>query len=127
LNAWWEWGLAGAALVAGWVGYGWRGTLIAVSVIVFWLLLQFSRTLRVLRIAARAPVGHVASAVTLNSRLGLGMRLADIIKLTGSLGQKVGDEPETFTWHDTGGLVVEVAFQSGRCHSWRLIRPTDRQ
>ena len=63
-----------AALAAGYVGYGWPGVVLALTVVVFWLLLQFSRALRTLRNAASGPVGQVASAVMLHSRLKAGMR-----------------------------------------------------
>jgi UPF0716 family protein affecting phage T7 exclusion len=63
------WALATPAVVAGYVGYGWRGVLLAATFIVSWLLLQFSRALRVMRLAAQAPVGHVASAVMLHAGL----------------------------------------------------------
>ena len=43
------WALALAALVAGYVGYGWPGVVLALSVVVFWMLLQFSRALRAMR------------------------------------------------------------------------------
>jgi hypothetical protein len=43
------WALAVAAVAAGYVGYGWPGVVLAVTVVVFWLLLQFSRALRVMR------------------------------------------------------------------------------
>jgi len=123
-NAWIGGALAAAALVAGYLGYGWRGLALALSVIVFWLLLQFSRSVRALRLAAQAPIGHVASAVMLQSRLSPGLRMADIIKLTGSLGEKLRDEPETFAWRDAGGVAVEVEFSAGRCARWFLVRPT---
>jgi hypothetical protein len=53
------WGLAVLAVAAGWLGWGWRGVVLAVTVVVFWLLLQFSRTLRVLRAAGQRPVGTI--------------------------------------------------------------------
>jgi hypothetical protein len=123
----WTWILACAALAAGWFGYGWRGIVLALSVIAFWLLLEFSRTMRVLRRAAQAPLGHVASAVMLQSKLSEGMPMADIIKLTGSLGQKVRDEPETFAWRDDGGATVEVELQAGRCRRWTMLRAPDQE
>lgn len=117
------WLLAGAALVAGYVSYGWHGLVLALTVIVFWLLLQFSRTLRVLRGAAQSPVGHVANAVMLHAKLQAGMRLPQVIALTGSLGRKVADEPnETWAWTDAQGDSVQVAFSAGRCSNWRLER-----
>lgn len=119
------WALAAAALLVGWFGYGWRGLVLALTVLAFWLLLQFSRTLRVLRAAARSPIGHVASAVMLQARLRQGMRLTEVIGITRSLGRKVNDDPETFAWRDAGGDEVEVQFASGRCSQWRLRRHDD--
>jgi hypothetical protein len=116
------WALAAAALVAGWLGYGWRGLVLALSVIAFWLLLQASRTLRVLRNAAQSPLGHVDNAVMFNARLSVGLRLAEVIAMTRSLGRKVSDEPEVFAWRDGGGDEVEAAFVNGRCTQWQLRR-----
>jgi hypothetical protein len=116
------WALAAAALLVGWFGFGWRGVALALTGIVFWLLLQFSRTLHILRSAAQSPVGHVQSAVMLHTRLHAGMRLPDVIRLTRSLGRKVSDEPETLAWRDAGGDEVEAAFVAGRCTAWRLHR-----
>jgi hypothetical protein len=120
------WALAAAALMAGWLSYGWRGIVLALSVITFWLLLQASRTLRLLRNAAQSPLGHVDSVVMLNARLGVGLRLAQVIAMTRSLGRKVGanagDGPEVFAWRDGGGDEVEVSFVNGRCTHWQLRR-----
>ena len=123
MNTWIGWSLAAAALVAGYMSYGWRGVVLALSVVVFWLLLQFSRALRVMRLAAAAPVGHVPSAVMLHARLSTGLRLMDIVKLTRSLGRKVRDEPETFAWRDESGAEVEIEFDDGRACRWLLTRP----
>jgi len=123
LNAVTGWALTVVALVAGYVGYGWRGMVLAFSVTAFWLLLQFSRALRAMRLAAQAPVGTVPSAVMLHSKLHAGMQMMAVIKLTRSLGRKVRDEPETFAWRDESGAEVEVEFGGGRCKAWRLTRP----
>ena len=117
------WALAVLALAAGYLGYGWRGLVLALTVIAFWLLLQFSRALRVMRLAARAPVGHVPSAVMLHARLHAGMQMMNVVKLTRSLGRKLRDEPDTFAWRDESGAEVEVEFADGRCRTWRLTRP----
>ncbi|NUP87141.1 MAG: hypothetical protein HUU30_15510, partial [Burkholderiaceae bacterium] len=94
------WAMAVLGTALGWHAYGWRGVALAVSVIVFWLLLQFSRTLRVMRAAGQAPVGHVANAVMLHARLRPGLRLLEILALTRSLGEKLGDDPERYAWRD---------------------------
>jgi hypothetical protein len=116
------WALAAACVAAGFVGWGWRGIVLALSVIAFWLLLQFSRTLRVLRSAASAPVGHVDSAVMLHARLRPQMQLAEVIAITRSLGRKTNDRPETYVWRDGGGDVVELECKGGRCTRWQLRR-----
>ncbi len=123
MNAALGWGLALLAFVAGYVSYGWRGVLLALTVVVFWLLLQFSRSLRVLRDAAGRPVGSVASAVMLHAGLHQGMRLPQVLKLTKSLGHKLADEPnETFAWTDAAGDSVHVKLRDGRLASWTLHR-----
>lgn len=125
VNAAWAWALAALATGTGYWAYGWPGVVLAISVVVFWLLLQFSRALRVMRLAAAAPVGQVPSAVMLHSKLRAGLRLMDIIKLTRSLGRKVRDAPETFAWRDESGAEVEIEFEDGRCARWHLNRPPE--
>lgn len=128
-NPWVGWALAATALYAGWRGYGWPGLAFAVSVIVFWLLLQFNRSLRAMRNASESPVGHVDSAVMLNAKLQPRMSMLEIVKLTRSLGRRTGGsdgndrEPEVWTWADDGGSHVEVTFVGGRCTRWTLHRP----
>ena len=119
------WGLAAAGVAVGWIQWGWQGVVLAVTIIVFWLLLQFSRAVRVMRTAAGSPVGHVDSAVMLHAKLHPGMRLLDILPLTRSLGERVRENPETFVWRDPSGVSVEVELQDGRCTTWQLKRPDD--
>ena len=126
-NPWLGWLLVVLGVVAGYVGWGWRGVVLAITIVAFWLLLQFSRALRALRNAAANPVGAVASAVMLNARLRAGQRLPDVLRLTRSLGHKAApgdaaDADETFVWVDGGGDKVEVTLAGGRVAHWRLIR-----
>ncbi len=119
------WSLAAAAIVTGYFSHGWRGLLLALTVIVFWLLLQFSRALRVLRAAGQAPVGSVRSAVMLNAKLHSGMKLMDVLGLTRSLGQRLSDEhqqPERYVWQDADGDRVHTSFTVGRLTAWSLHR-----
>ena len=128
MSAIWGWALALVAIALGWFQWGWQGVILAISVVVFWLLLQFSRAMRVMRQAAGAPIGHVDSAVMLNAKLRAGMRLMEIIPLTRSLGQAVEGEPgvpETFTWTDTSGACVRVQLVGGRLRQWSLERPAE--
>ena len=119
------WGLAAVAVAMGYWFFGWRGVALAGSGMVFWLLLQFSRSMRVMRSAAGAPIGSVPSAVMLHARLQVGMPLMKILPLTRSLGEKRADDPETFRWTDGAGDSVTVVLQNGRCASWTLTRAAD--
>ncbi len=123
MNAWAGWALAAAAVVAGFLGYGWPGLALALSVVAFWLLLQFSRALRVMRRAAEKPLGRADSAVMLQARLRPGMTMMQVVTLAGSLGQKLGGAPEeAFLWRDTGGDAVRVLLRGGRVSEVRLER-----
>jgi phosphatidylglycerophosphate synthase len=122
------WALAVAAVAVAYVQWGWQGVIFGLTLVAFWLMLQFSRSLRVLRRAGQAPVGHVASAVMLHSKLRTGMRLMEILPLTGSLGltlsEAAGNTPETYAWTDSGGDRVEVELRGGRLAAWQLQRAT---
>ncbi|MBX3626767.1 MAG: hypothetical protein KF892_17240 [Rhizobacter sp.] len=118
------WGLAFVALVAGWLSYGWQGVVMVVSAIVFWLLLQFSRALRVMKNAAQAPKGEVGSTVMLNAKLKRGMTLMQVIALTRSLGDHVSESPDTWAWRDAGDSRVTLVFEGGKLSRWDLNRPT---
>ena len=78
--------------------------------------------LRVMRAAGQAPVGHVANAVMLHARLRPGLRLLEILALTRSLGEKLGDDPERYAWRDAGGDRVTLDLESGRLVRWQLDR-----
>lgn len=116
------WVLALAAIAVGYLTQGWQGLVLAFTVIVFWLLLQFGRAMRVMRAAAESPVGHVASAVMLNAKLSAGMRLLEVTTLTRSLGQRLSESPEIYAWRDDGGATVEATFAAGRLVGWQLQR-----
>lgn len=120
MNPWIGIGLALAALILGGVLLGWQGVIFATTGIIFWLLLQISRLMRVMKTAGAAPLGSVANAVMLNSKLHAGMKLVDLITLTGSLGVK--QAAETYVWRDGGGDAVEVVLRKGKLAEWRLIR-----
>jgi hypothetical protein len=118
------WSLAALAVVVGYVGWSWPGVALALSVIAFWLLLQFSRAMRVLRAAGRRPLGSVDSAIMFNSRLAEGLQMMQVIGLTKSLGQKQGEAGgiESWRWHDAGGDAVSVQLREGRVVAWQLER-----
>jgi len=93
---------------------------------VFWLLLQFSRLMRVMRAASEGPVGRVDSAVMLNAKLRKGMTLMHVIAMTRALGQQHSpkdEQPEVFSWRDAGASTVTCTFAGGKLQDWQLQRP----
>ncbi|MDC8784836.1 hypothetical protein [Roseateles koreensis] len=122
MNPWVGGVLAVAAMFLGGGLWGWKGVILALTGVVFWLLLQFSRLMRLMRAASVTPVGHVESAVMLNAQLQVAMPVAQVLALTQSLGKKVAADPETFVWQDAGGERVEVLLRQGKVQSWRLLR-----
>lgn len=123
MNRWFGVALAVAAVAIGIALYGWKGAILALSLIVFWLLLQFSQLMKVMRTANESPLGHVSSALMLQSRLHPGMTLVQLIRLCRSLGVKVA--PDTYRWADSGGDAVEVVLKAGKVTHWTLIRAQD--
>jgi len=119
------WGLAGLFLFVAWRQFGWQGLAFGASVVVFWLVLQFNRSVRVMRNAGASPVGHVASAVMLHAKLRSGMQMLDVLTLTRSLGRRIDEKGNVLAWADDGGAEVVVTFADGRCRSWVLNRPAE--
>lgn len=125
MNPIFGWALAALFVALAWQQYGWQGALFALSAVVFWLLLQFSRALRAMRQAGQAPVGHVDSAVMLNAKLRSGMTMLQVIALTRSLGRRLGDgqDQEDWAWSDDGGSTVRLHFRGGKLARFELERP----
>jgi hypothetical protein len=119
--------LGGVALVA--LGYhygGWGGVAIAAGALVMWVLLHFTRLMRVLQRAAQRPVGYVDSAVMLNAKLKPGMTLMHVIAMTRALGQLRSEkdaQPEVFRWTDPSDSWVECVFAGGRLVRHEMYRP----
>lgn len=113
--------LAGLAVLVGWWAYGWQGLLFAISVVVFWMLVEFGRANRALQRAAQRPVGHLDSAVMFQARLNHGMTMQEVIALAGSLGRKVGERDE-WEWADASGNEVVVTFRRGVVIRWAIAR-----
>ncbi len=114
--------LAVAALAVGAFTGGWKGALLGLSVVVFWLLLQFNRTMRVLRAAGASPVGLVPSAVMFHARLKAGLKLLEVVEIARALGRKTADAPETWVWADEAGDRVVVQLADARVTHWTLER-----
>ena len=113
-------------VVAAWRGYGWPGVGMAEGAIVMWLLLPFTRMMKVLQRASGSPVGWCDSAVMLNAKLRPGVNLLHVIALTRALGEQVSPErqqPEVYRWTDGSASSVTCEFARGKLVKWSLFRP----
>ena len=125
MNARLGWLLAALFTFAAWRAYDLAGLAFAASAIVFWLLLQFNRAVRVMKNAADSPVGHVASAVMFHAALARGMTMLQIVSKTKSLGRKVEGSDDDWRWSDDGGASVVLHFERGRLVRWQIERPPE--
>ncbi len=125
MSPWIGWALAVGLVAVGWMKYGWPGVAMAVTVVVFWLLLQFNRAVKVMKNAADAPVGFVPSAVMMNAKLKRGMTLMQVVTLTKSLGRQTSKSPETWAWTDEGNSTVSLVMSDGKLDRWKLVRPEE--
>ena len=122
MNARLGWLLAALFAFAAWRAYDWAGLAFAASAIVFWLLLQFNRAVRVMKNAAASPVGHVASAVMFHAGLARDMTMLQIVTKTKSLGRKIEGSDDDWRWSDDSGAAVVLHFERGRLVRWQLER-----
>ena len=117
--------IIGGAAIA-YQSYGWRGLVVVASVLVFGILLQFSRMMQVLKRAANRPIGSVDSAVMLNAKIKPGATLLHVVAMTRSLGllkSAKGAQPEVFEWKDGSQSVVTCTFVGGKLSHHELFRP----
>ena len=120
--------ILGAVLLLAWAyrRYGGLGVAGALGALVMCALVYLSRFIKVMRLAAPRPVGHVDSAEMLNARLNTGAPLLRVMAMTGALGQALtepGVEPELFRWTDESLSSVDCEFVGGRLNNWTLRRP----
>lgn len=109
--------LALALCFAAWRSYGWQGLMLAALMISFWVLLHFTKLMRLLRAAAARPMGDVADVRRLQSRLSLGMPMHNVVRHAGCLGVRLPDGPdgsEHFAWEDPEGRALHLQFMGGR-------------
>ncbi|CAN5708611.1 hypothetical protein BH09PSE5_BH09PSE5_51170 [soil metagenome] len=122
MNIWISWALAVAALYVGYKNYGWQGVIFALTLIAFWLLLQYSRVMRIMTTAGKSPIGYVTDARSLALKIRKGQPLVEVLKLTKSLGRLTNESPETYRWSDDNGDGVNIVFVQGRASTWTLER-----
>ena len=119
--------ILGVALIAiAWRAWGWAGVALAAGGIVMWMLLHFTRMMKVLQRAADRPIGYCDSAVMLNARLKPGMTLLHVVAMTRALGEQLSEkdvQPEVYRWSDAGASHVTCTFQGGKLQGWELFRP----
>lgn len=106
--------------------YGWPGIAAVASVLVFGILLHFTRMMQVLKRAANRPIGYVDSAVMLNAKLKPGMTLLHVVAMTRALGllkTVKGEQPEVFEWRDGSESIVTCTYVGGKLSHHVLFRP----
>lgn len=112
--------LALAALFAGGWALGWPGVLMALTVIVFLLMLQFTKLMRTMKRVGAMPVGRTPSCLMLNSRLHAGLPLLQVLELAGSLGESVDG---AYRWTDEAGDEIRLRFDArSRLLEWQFVR-----
>ena len=117
-----------AAVVLAYRSYSWAGVAAVASVLVFWILLHFSRMMQVLKRATGRPIGYVDSAVMLNAKLRPGATLLHVIAMTRSLGElktPKDEQPEVFVWTDGSQSYVTCTFVGGKLSHHALVRPSE--
>jgi hypothetical protein len=114
--------LMASALLAGWWAFRWAGLVLGITVIAFWSILQFNRASRQLRNVADRPKGMVDSVVTLQSKLGHGMTMAEVLDISKSLGQRVNERGNDWLWRDSYGNQIVVSFRRGSVERWSATR-----
>lgn len=122
MNAKLGWFLAVVCIILASVQYGLEGFVAALTLVVFWLLLQFNRVVRVMRRAGEQPVGLVPSAVMLHAALKAGMPMLDVVARARSLGVRADAGGDVWRWHDEGGSMLTLYFDDGRLQRWTLDR-----
>jgi hypothetical protein len=117
-------------IVAAYRAYGWAGVALAMGALFMWLLLHFTRMMRVLQRAANRPIGYVDSAVMLNAKLKPGVTLLHVTAMTRALGKLMGPkdvQPELYQWTDGSESSVTCEFLHGKLVKWELNRPAQPQ
>jgi hypothetical protein len=114
------------AVAEGWHLAGWGGVALVVGAILMWMLLHFTRMMRVLQRASSRPIGYCDSAVMLNAKLRPGVNLLHVVAMTRALGEQLSpkeEQPEVFRWTDGTTSSVTCEFKDGRLVKWELARP----
>ncbi len=125
MNRAFGWLLAAAASFVAWRLYSWPGLALALSALVFLLLLQFNRAVRVTRMAAESPLGIVPNAVMFHAGLRPGLTMQKVVTMARSLGRKVEGSDDDWLWRDGSGSTVRLHFERARLVRWQIERSGD--
>lgn len=130
------WALAAVAALLGWHQAGGLGLAAVFSATVFWLLLQWARSLRVLRTLAGQPKGRVADAAKLAAGLCAQLPALELYGRAQALGVPQaawpGEGPPAappapgegvMRWTDPQGRCLWAELREGRLQRWRLDDP----
>lgn len=121
------WPILGVGVVAlAYRGWGWAGVALAATGIVMWMLLHFTRMVKVLQRASDRPIGYCDSAVMLNAKLRPGVNLLHVMAMTRAMGELLSPkdaQPEIYRWTDPGQSFVTCEFANGKLRGWELTRP----
>jgi hypothetical protein len=113
-------------VAAAWQAAGWPGVALAGGAIVMWMLLHFTRLMKVLQRASNRPVGYCDSAVMLNAKLRPKVTLLHVVAMTRALGEQLSpkeEQPEVYRWTDGSASHVTCTFAHGKLVKWELVRP----
>jgi hypothetical protein len=94
---------------------------VSVTIIAFWMVLQFNQATRVLRQAASQPKGQIDSIVRVQSRLAHGMTMAEVLRITGSLGVPT-ERRDEWLWRDAAGHEIAVTLRRNVVVRWAVAR-----
>ncbi len=120
--------LALALVLAAWRSYGWQGVLLATLMLSFWVLLHFTKILRLLRTAATRPLGHCRDCRALARALKRGMPMHRVVQFTHALGLRqdsADPAADHFVWRDPQDWQLEVVLRHGRVSAWTLQPPAE--
>lgn len=113
--------LAGSALLVGGYAYGWRGVVLGITLIAFWMILQFNQATRTLQQAADSPKGAIDSIVRVQAKLAHGMTMEEVLRITGSLGIPT-ERRDEWLWRDSAGHEIAVTLRRGVVVRWAVAR-----
>lgn len=113
--------MIGSALLIGWFLFGWQGAVLSITLIAFWMILQFNQATRTLHDVAQQPKGKIDSIVRVQSKLAHGMTMPEVLRITGSLGVPT-ERRDEWLWQDAAGHEIAVTLRRNVVVRWAVAR-----